>query len=282
MQGAQKNPAEQADRSAILLAAGLGTRLSPLSDDWPKCLMPVHGRPLLEYWLTALSAAGISQTTVNLHHFKDEVHQFLNRPALSHRVSLFFEDALLGTAGSVRAITKNRTSGTILVIHADNWSHSDLAALLAHHAQAASRGMLMTMMTFDTDTPEQCGIVVTDSDGTLQAFFEKSANPPGKRANAAVYVLEPAVIDWLQAHPEVTDFSTEVIPEFIGQIACWHHEGVHRDIGTPQALITAQSGPRHPLHSNTTDSWQRDFEKHPIHQMIEDYAAVAAEAHLRT
>ncbi len=244
--------------------------------------MPVHGRALLEYWLTALSAAGISQSTVNLHHLKDEVHHFLNRPALSHRVSLFFEDALLGTAGSVRAITKNRTSGTILVIHADNWSHCDLAALLAHHAQAASRGMLMTMMTFDTDKPEQCGIVETDSEGTLQAFYEKHSHPPGHRANAAVYVLEPAVIDWVHANPEVTDFSTEVIPEFIGRIACWHHEGVHRDIGTPEALIAAQGDPRHPQNLDLRDSWQRDFEKHRIHQMIEDYAAVAAEALLRT
>ena len=244
--------------------------------------MPVHGRPLLEYWLSALRAAGISETSVNLHHFQDRVLRFLNRAPLSDRVSLFFEEALLGTAGSVRAMTQNRAVGTTLVIHADNWSHCDLAALLAHHEQAASRGLLMTMMTFDTDTPEQCGIVETDSEGTLQAFYEKHSHPPGHRANAAVYVLEPAVIDWIHANPEVTDFSTEVIPEFIGRIACWHHEGVHRDIGTPEALIAAQGDPRHPLTPDTTDSWQRDFEKHPIHQMIEDYAAVAAEAHIPT
>ena len=244
--------------------------------------MPVHGRPLLEYWLSALSAAGISETSVNLHHFQDRVLRFLNRAPFADRVSLFFEEALLGTAGSVRAMTKNRATGTTLVIHADNWSHCDLAALLAHHERAASHGMLMTMMTFDTGTPKQCGIVETDSDGTLQAFYEKHTHPPGHRANAAVYVLEPAVFDWIHANPDITDFSTEVIPEFIGRIACWHHEGVHRDIGTPPALIAAQGDPRHPLNPDITDSWQRDFEKHPIHQMIEDYAAVAAEAHVPT
>lgn len=244
--------------------------------------MPVHGRPLLEYWLTALNSTGISRTTVNLHHFKDQVQQFLLRPAFSHGIRLFFEDALLGTAGSIRAITKNRAGGTTLVIHADNWSHCDLAALLVHHEQAASRGMLMTMMTFDTDTPEQCGIVETDSHGTLQAFYEKHANPPGHRANAAVYVLETAVIDWIHANPNVTDFSTGVIPEFIGRIACWHHEGVHRDIGTPQALIAAQRDPRHPLNLGTRDSWQQDFAKHPIHQMIEECAAAAVETNQST
>ena len=244
--------------------------------------MPVHGRPLLEYWLSALSAAGISETSVNLHHFQDRVLRFLNRAPFADRVNLFFEEALLGTAGSVRAMTQNRARNATLVIHADNWSHCDLAALLAHHEQAAPHGLLMTMMTFDTDTPEQCGIVETDSEGTLQAFYEKHSHPPGHRANAAVYVLEPAVIDWIHANPEVTDFSTEVIPEFIGRIACWHHEGVHRDIGTPQALIAAQGDPRHPQNLDLRDSWQRDFEKHPIHQMIEDYAAVAAEAHVPT
>lgn len=232
--------------------------------------------------MSALSRAGISETSMNLHHFQDQVLRFLNRAPLSDRVSLFFEEALLGTAGSVRAMTQNRARNATLVIHADNWSHCELAALLAHHERAASRGMLMTMMTFDTDTPKQCGIVETDSEGALQAFYEKHANPPGHRANAAVYVLEPAMIDWMHANPDITDFSTEVIPEFIGRIACWHHEGVHRDIGTPQALLAAQGDPRHPLTPDTTDSWQRDFEKHPIHQMIEDYAAVVAEAHLRT
>ena len=72
--------------------------------------MPVHGRPLLDYWLSALSTAGVSETSVNLHHFQDQVLQFLNRAPFADRVSLFFEEALLGTAGSVRAMTQNRAS----------------------------------------------------------------------------------------------------------------------------------------------------------------------------
>jgi mannose-1-phosphate guanylyltransferase len=246
--------------------------------------MPVHGTPLLDYWLSSIKQIGIHAAIINLHHLKREVSEFIARPAYSSWVKTFEEQQLLGTAGTIRHLASqyHAADKTLLVIHADNWSHCDLATLLAHHEQAAAAGMLMTMMTFDTDTPEQCGIVVTDSNGTLQAFFEKSANPPGKRANAAVYVLEPAVIDWIRANPDVTDFSTEVIPEFIGQIACWHHEGVHRDIGTPQALIAAQRDPRHPLNPDTRDSWQRDFEKHPIHQMIEDCAVSQVETNLPT
>ena len=231
--------------------------------------MPVHGRPLLEYWLHAVKSAGVSTTIVNLHYHSGHVSQFLNRPVHSHGVTPFFERDLLGTAGSIRHITEAHTEGPTLVIHADNWSHCDLRGLLRHHEQAAARGMLMTMMTFDTDMPSQCGIVETDSAATLQAFHEKKSDPLGSRANAAVYVLEPAIIDWLREQPEITDFSTEVIPEYIGQIACWHHEGIHRDIGTPQALVAAQGDPRHPLRQDTMDAWQLDFEKHAIHQMIQ-------------
>lgn len=246
--------------------------------------MPVHGRPLLDYWLTSIEQIGIPDTIVNLHHLRREVSEFIARPTYSSWVKTFKEQQLLGTAGTIRRVASeyNAADKTLLVIHADNWSNCDLGAFLDFHLGAVGHGILMTMMTFDTDTPTQCGIVETDSDGTLQAFYEKHTNPPGHRANAAVYVLEPAVIDWIHANPDITDFSTEVIPEFIGRIACWHHEGVHRDIGTPQALIAAQGDPRHPLTPDTADSWQRDFEKHPIHQMIEDYAAAAAEAHVPT
>jgi mannose-1-phosphate guanylyltransferase len=243
--------------------------------------MPVHGRPLLEYWLRAVDAAHISHVAVNLHHLKDEVSRFLSRPIFSRWVEAFVEDELLGTAGSVRLISEGLPSGTVLVLHADNWTHCDLRSLLRYHKQAIARGMLMTMMTFDTDTPKQCGIVKTDADGTLQAFYEKYPDPPGNRANGAVYVLEPAVINWLREHPEVSDFSTGVIPEFFGRIACWHYEGIHRDIGTPQALVAAQADPAHPLRPDTIDDWQQAFEKHSIHQMIRQYGQRWVEAPVR-
>ena len=89
---------------ALLLSAGLGTRLSPLTDEWPKCLMPIGERPLLEYWLQNLYLTGVSEVLVNLHHHSKKVQEFLNRPRFKNWVSSVGEVELLGTAGSLKAM----------------------------------------------------------------------------------------------------------------------------------------------------------------------------------
>ena len=77
---------------ALLLAAGLGTRLRPLTDEWPKCLMPIGDRPLLEYWLETVHSANVNDVIVNLHHHSEIVSKFLNRPRFKDKVSYVFEE----------------------------------------------------------------------------------------------------------------------------------------------------------------------------------------------
>ena len=97
------------------------------------------------------------------------------------------------------------------------------------------------MLTFDTDDPRSCGIVVEDERGIVVEFHEKSAHPPGTRANGAVYIVEPAVIDFLAGlGREVIDFSTEVLPHFLGRIQTHLNADYHRDIGTPESLRLAR------------------------------------------
>ena len=131
----------------------------------------------------------------------------------------------------------------------------------------------MTMMTFDTNIPHTCGIVETDAQGVVKAFHEKVADPPGDRANAAVYLLEPEVLRWLEQHPEVSDFSTQVLPNYLGRIASWHNAQIHRDIGTLETLHQAQMDPKPEAIWDKTDEWQRWFLDQPIHhQMRADVA----------
>ena len=153
--------------------------------------MPVHGRPLLDYWLASIQQMGTLNTIVNLHYLRREVGEYVRRPCYAARVQTFEEHDLLGTAGSLRAIANQGCASgkTLLVIHADNWSDCDLGAFVDYHRSATGRGILMTMMTFDTDAPTQCGIVETDSNNTLIGFHEKQTEPPGNRANAAVYAM---------------------------------------------------------------------------------------------
>jgi mannose-1-phosphate guanylyltransferase len=97
------------------------------------------------------------------------------------------------------------------------------------------------MMTFETDAPQTCGIVELDTQGMVQAFHEKVANPPSNLANGAVHLLSPAARARIASLRPVCEFSTQDIPAFMGKIYCWQNTVYHRDIGNPQAYLAAQT-----------------------------------------
>ena len=253
--------------NVLLLAAGLGTRLRPFTDDWPKCLMPIQGRPLLEHWLESLRELEVEHVWVNLHYMPDVVIDFLNQPQFVDWVSYIEEPESLGTAGTLRQLSAELGGATVMLIHADNWCQCDFRAYLNSHRNRADTTHI-TMMTFRTETPESCGIVEIDAQGLVQRFHEKVKNPPGNLANAAVYLVEPEIMEWLSRQTRsVTDFSTQVLPSFIGNINTWENTNVHRDIGTLESLIAAQSDTM--FNQNFPPSkWQKHFEEHSIHQML--------------
>lgn len=224
---------------ALLLAAGFGTRLRPLTDSIPKCLVPIHGRPLLGLWLDMLLPRGVERVLVNTHYLPEAVRAFVAGSAWRDRVDLTHEEVLLGTGGT---ILRNRAffeGGPFLVAHADNLTRFDVAEFVRAHTLRPA-GTDITMMTFETDSPESCGIVELDSRGVVTGFHEKSPSPPGNHANAAVYVFEPAVVGFLASlGRDVIDLSTEVLPNFVGRMYAFHNDDYHRDIGTPESLATA-------------------------------------------
>lgn len=256
-----------------MLAAGLGSRLRPLSEDCPKCLMPISGIPLLEHWLCNLYRHGIPSALVNSHHHREMVASFLSRERFSRWVSNVTEGQLLGTAGTVRANADKFIDKTAFVIHADNWCHCDFSAFLKFHQYQRPAGTVMTMMTFRTGTPELCGIVETDKNGVVASFYEKVDEPRGNLANGAVYLLEPEVVNWIAGRTDVTDLSTQVIPEFLGRIASWENTGIHRDIGTVESLIEAQHDSPPRACWPDIDPWMHNFLRHPIHKCLSEAIA---------
>jgi mannose-1-phosphate guanylyltransferase len=215
--------------------------LRPLTERVPKCLVPIHGRPLLEYWLDLLLPAGIDEVLINTHYLPEPVRRYVAASRWRERISLVHEDALLGTGGTVLANRAFFRGEAFLVAHADNLTRFDVGAFLRRHARRPA-GMLLTMMTFRTDAPQSCGIVEEDARGVVTAFHEKVPDPPGDHANAAVYVLEPEVVTFLQRLGKpVVDLSTEVIPAFLGRICTFHNAGYHRDIGCLESLRKAEA-----------------------------------------
>jgi mannose-1-phosphate guanylyltransferase len=225
---------------ALLLAAGFGTRLRPITDSIPKCLVPIHGKPLLGYWLDRLLAGGVERILVNTHYMPDVVRDFVASAPWRDSVDLVHEQILLGTAGTVLRNRDFFAGRPFIVGHADNLTRFDVSAFIEAHRRRP-QGVDITMMTFETDAPQTCGIVETDGQGLVVAFHEKVANPPGRRANAAVYIFEPSVIDFLASlGKEVIDISLEVLPRYLGRMHCFHNADYHRDIGTPESLRLAE------------------------------------------
>ncbi len=127
-----------------------------------------------------------------------------------------------------------------MLAHADNLSICNWSNFIASH-QNRHENVVITMMTFDSDKPETCGIVSVDEKSIVVEFHEKKINPPSNRANAAVYIIEPSVLDDLERmEKKEIDFSNDVIPRYMGRIEVYHNDIYHRDIGTLEAYSLAQ------------------------------------------
>jgi mannose-1-phosphate guanylyltransferase len=225
----------------LLLAAGLGTRLRPITNTIPKCLVPIGGRPLLGIWLERLSDAGFGPFLVNTHYFPEKVEEFLGGLVGKYDVQSVFEPVLLGTAGTLLQNIRFFDGQDALIVHADNYCLADFRAFQQAHETRPS-SCEMTMMTFRTSTPESCGIVNLDEANIVQQFHEKIKNPPGNLASGAIYLLSGAMIEKIKkSFPKNTsDFSTEIIPKFLGKILSYETSAPLIDIGTPLSLEHAQ------------------------------------------
>ena len=224
---------------ALLLAGGLGTRLRPLTDTTPKCLVEVGGRPLLDYWFDALGAAGVHDVLINTHHLPGPVDRFLAlKNQQGFRATAVFEPTLLGSAGTVAAHPGwAADTEDILIIYADNFSDLNVTALLQAHRE---HGQAMTMLLFRAPEPKACGIAVLDATGLVTAFEEKPAAPKSDLANAGVYAVTASA--WREiAAMQAFDIGFDVLPKFVGRMHGHLHVGYHRDIGTLAALEAARA-----------------------------------------
>jgi mannose-1-phosphate guanylyltransferase len=226
---------------ALLLAAGLGTRLKPVTDTIPKCLVPIRGRPLLDHWLDLLLGAEFERVLVNTHYLADVVRAHVEQSPWRDRIDLVHEEDLLGTGGTIVANRSFFGSDDFLVAHADNLTDFDANAFVEAHRQRPAN-TAMTMLAFRTDDPSSCGILELDALGLVIAFHEKVANPPGDLANAAAYILTPEIVAAAATlGRRYVDFSNEVIPQFLGRIYAVETLGYYRDIGNPASLARARA-----------------------------------------
>lgn len=224
---------------ALLLAAGFGSRLRPLTLETPKCLVEIGGHPLLYYWLKSLKKAGIKKILINTHYLSDQVDEFILNNEFSKNIVIKHEDRLLGTA---KTLIKNANffEEPVIVIHADNYSEVNLAYLIDAHKNRPNC-CLISMMTFRSNSPKECGVVELNSDSVVVGFHEKVENPPSNLANAAVYIFEPeAMKEIIDNNNLATDLSLDVINKFLGRIYCIEINDFFIDVGSIESLQIAR------------------------------------------
>ena len=151
----------------------------------------------MEYWINDLVNIGCRDILINTNYLADIVHEFLQKENIGVEVKIHKEEALLGTAGTIRAVADLLGNGTTLIAHADNWTNLNLSKFKIPFVYC-SQGFPISMAVFQSHNPSSCGVVELDDRSVVTGFFEKSLNPPSNIASTAILLVEPVVIEWIK------------------------------------------------------------------------------------
>lgn len=237
----------------LVLAAGMSTRLAPLTGGVPKPLVPVAGIPVLHRNLRWLAGHGITEMHINLHYRADEIKASIgDGAALGIRVVWSFEDPILGTAGAAKNLAAELTAGEggrFLLVYGDNVFGFDLTRMIQVHAanRLADGSLAGTIAVFDPAKNPHTGIaggrVSNDDSGRVTNLVEGRPDAPGC-VNAACYVLEASALDFVPPPPKPTDWARETFPAMLqaGQHLRSHIiDGYCLGIDTPESYQIAQN-----------------------------------------
>jgi len=241
---------------AFLLAAGLGTRLRPLTDKIPKCLVPISGKPLMQIWLDLFQKHGITDILINTHHLPHLVEKYFKENGYSLsvnrieetafpnnlstydlgqlRITLSYEPILLGNAGTLLAHRKFvEGEKEFFIVNSDNLTNANLTELAKFHR---SHDELFTMGLFKTDRPTACGIAQLDGNGKVVSFEEKPATPKTNLAAAGIYVASPEIFKFFPRKEEIgpytpMDLGFHVLPRLVGRMYGYLIKDYLLDIG---------------------------------------------------
>jgi mannose-1-phosphate guanylyltransferase len=223
---------------AFLLAAGHGTRLRPITDTIPKCLVPICGAPMLQIWLELCRQAGIDEIMLNIHAHAGSVRHWLKRNGGSGvRVRVSEEATLLGSAGT---LISNRewvaADPRFWILYADVLTNTDLRAMLAFHD---SLELAATLGLYQVPDPSRCGVVSFDQQNVIRSFEEKPTRPLGNWAFSGVMIGTPALLDRIPSTLPC-DLGFDVLPQLVGHMAAYSITDFLLDIGTLENYHAAQ------------------------------------------
>jgi mannose-1-phosphate guanylyltransferase len=217
---------------AMVLAAGLGTRLRPLTYEITKPMVPVLDRPVMEHIVELLERHGFEEVIANLHYFPETIREYFGE-----RISYRFEEELLGTAGGVRACAEFFGDEPFVVISGDALTDIDLGALAARHRESGGVATLAVKKVEDT---REYGVVLHDSDGRITGFQEKPSPEEALSdlGNCGIYVFSPEIFDYFPDRP-FADWAHDVFPVLLENDVPFHIHEVREywnDVGSLSEL----------------------------------------------
>jgi mannose-1-phosphate guanylyltransferase len=223
---------------AFLLAAGLGTRLRPITNTIPKCLVPVAGKPMLYYWFNLFRKYSITEVLINLNHFPELVIEYIQNNISDIKVTLINEDSLLGSLGTLLQNKKFvEKEDFFFVFYADTLTIVNLNDMLQTHIQSLKP---FTIGLFRSSNPSSCGIVKLDSAGCVIDFEEKPTFPKSDLANAGIYIMNTMLLNKMQFNnKKILDIGFDLLPKLTYQMQGYEINEFVLDIGTPINLELA-------------------------------------------
>ena len=229
---------------AMVFAAGQGQRLRPLTDRIPKALVPVAGRPMIEYPLLLLRHYGIREIVINLHHLGDQIEAYLG-DGKKFGVEIIYskEPELLDTGGGLLKAKPFLEAETFIVINTDVIIDLSLAELIAFHKRKKSTATLVLRPDADAD---RFGSMEVDLDGRIYRFLSarrpSGLSVPGRKLMfTGVQILEPRVFDYMQSGRGPHKFGTtkDTYPQMLLEgepLYGYCFEGLWQDLGTPERI----------------------------------------------
>jgi mannose-1-phosphate guanylyltransferase len=217
----------------MIMAAGKGTRLRPLTDLVPKPMAPIVNRPAIFHILRLLGRHGFKEVVINLHHLPDTITGYFGDGArMGMDITYSLEPELLGTAGGVKNNADFLGGGTFLVMSGDALTDIDLTGLVAAHRR---RGSIATLAVKEVADPSLYGVVVTDDDDRVVGFQEKPTREDARSrlCNCGIYVFEPDILSQIPAG-QFDDFGSRLFPDLLRQRIVFHAEtvaGYWSDVG---------------------------------------------------
>lgn len=226
----------------VILCAGEGRRLRPLTERLPKPMLPVAGRPLVGHLIDLLRRHGVREIAINLHHRPQAIRDYLgDGRRFGARITYSLEERLLGPAGGVKRLEPFIADEPCFILYGDVLTDLDLSALRAFHV---GRRAALTMALYRPEAIGDCGAARLGNDGRVVEFVEKPSpgREPSSWANAGVYLIEPEVLRFIPPD-QPFDFGAELFPLLIERgppLYGYRSDALVLDIGTPQRYRRAQ------------------------------------------